>query len=84
MSDPPLGLGLGAPCIALARAQCCPAPGVSLALSCRYGLCGIHYIDAGYLGFKAYFVAPRKGTVWVRAGGERVQGPWVLGASCAP
>lgn len=32
-----------------------------------YGLCGIHYIDAGYLGFKAYFVAPRKGTVWVRA-----------------
>ncbi|XP_044865063.1 general transcription factor 3C polypeptide 2-like [Mauremys mutica] len=29
-----------------------------------YGLCGIHYIDAGYLGFKAYFVAPRKGTVW--------------------
>lgn len=33
----------------------------------RYGLCGIHYIDAGYLGFKAYFVAPRKGTVWVRA-----------------
>lgn len=33
---------------------------------CSYGLCGIHYIDAGYLGFKAYFVAPRKGTVWVR------------------
>ncbi|XP_063278237.1 general transcription factor 3C polypeptide 2 isoform X2 [Prinia subflava] len=32
-----------------------------------YGPCGIHYIDAGYLGFKAYFVAPRKGTVWVRA-----------------
>ncbi|XP_009325190.1 PREDICTED: general transcription factor 3C polypeptide 2 [Pygoscelis adeliae] len=31
-----------------------------------YGLCGIHYIDAGYLGFKAYFVAPRKGTVWGR------------------
>ncbi|EPY77403.1 general transcription factor 3C polypeptide 2 isoform 1 [Camelus ferus] len=30
----------------------------------RYGLCGIHYIDAGYLGFKAYFTAPRKGTVW--------------------
>lgn len=30
-----------------------------------YGLCGIHYIDAGYLGFKAYFTAPRKGTVWV-------------------
>lgn len=33
---------------------------------CSYGLCGIHYIDAGYLGYKAYFVAPRKGTVWVR------------------
>lgn len=33
--------------------------------SYSYGLCGIHYIDAGYLGFKAYFTAPRKGTVWV-------------------
>lgn len=37
----------------------------SISLSHSYGLCGIHYIDAGYLGFKAYFTAPRKGTVWV-------------------
>ncbi|KAG2468539.1 UCKL1 protein, partial [Polypterus senegalus] len=29
-----------------------------------YGLSGIHYVDAGYLGFKPYFVAPRRGTVW--------------------
>ncbi|KFW86780.1 General transcription factor 3C polypeptide 2, partial [Manacus vitellinus] len=35
-----------------------------------YGLCGIHYIDAGYLGFKAYFVAPRKGTVWSISGSD--------------
>ncbi|NWU73003.1 TF3C2 factor, partial [Pterocles burchelli] len=37
---------------------------------CWYGLCGIHYIDAGYLGFKAYFVAPRKGTVWSISGSD--------------
>ncbi|POI22313.1 hypothetical protein CIB84_013941, partial [Bambusicola thoracicus] len=35
-----------------------------------YGLCGIHYIDAGYLGYKAYFVAPRKGTVWSISGSD--------------
>ncbi|XP_006162215.1 general transcription factor 3C polypeptide 2 isoform X3 [Tupaia chinensis] len=35
-----------------------------------YGLCGIHYIDAGYLGFKAYFTAPRKGTVWTLSGSD--------------
>ncbi|XP_042552587.1 general transcription factor 3C polypeptide 2 isoform X1 [Dipodomys spectabilis] len=35
-----------------------------------YGLCGIHYIDAGYLGFKAYFTAPRKGTVWSLSGSD--------------
>ncbi|XP_023687313.2 general transcription factor 3C polypeptide 2 [Paramormyrops kingsleyae] len=29
-----------------------------------YGQHGIHYIDSGYLGFKPFFVAPRKGTVW--------------------
>lgn len=47
-------------------------------LCCSYGLCGIHYIDAGYLGFKAYFVAPRKGTVWVRGWCRVVlsRGPW--------
>nr|XP_008511223.1 PREDICTED: general transcription factor 3C polypeptide 2 isoform X2 [Equus przewalskii] len=35
-----------------------------------FGLCGIHYIDAGYLGFKAYFTAPRKGTVWSLSGSD--------------
>ncbi|KAM6221615.1 LOW QUALITY PROTEIN: general transcription factor 3C polypeptide 2 [Rhynchocyon petersi] len=35
-----------------------------------YGLCGIHYLDAGYLGFKAYFTAPRKGTVWSLSGSD--------------
>ncbi|XP_053107137.1 general transcription factor 3C polypeptide 2 [Hemicordylus capensis] len=35
-----------------------------------YGLCGIHYLDAGYLGFRAYFVAPRKGTVWSISGSD--------------
>ncbi|XP_010350625.1 general transcription factor 3C polypeptide 2 isoform X1 [Saimiri boliviensis] len=35
-----------------------------------YGLCGIHYIDAGYFGFKAYFTAPRKGTVWSLSGSD--------------
>ncbi|KAF6103585.1 general transcription factor IIIC subunit 2 [Phyllostomus discolor] len=35
-----------------------------------YGLCGIHYIDAGYLGYKAYFTAPRKGTVWSLSGSD--------------
>ncbi|KAJ6650976.1 hypothetical protein lerEdw1_001227 [Lerista edwardsae] len=35
-----------------------------------YGLCGIHYLDSGYLGFRAYFVAPRKGTVWSISGSD--------------
>nr|XP_008122480.1 PREDICTED: general transcription factor 3C polypeptide 2 [Anolis carolinensis] len=35
-----------------------------------YGLCGIHYLDAGFLGFRAYFVAPRKGTVWSISGSD--------------
>ncbi|XP_043931276.1 general transcription factor 3C polypeptide 2 [Protopterus annectens] len=30
----------------------------------RFGLSGIYYIDSGFLGFKPYFAAPRKGTVW--------------------
>ncbi|KAI1897559.1 hypothetical protein AGOR_G00084510 [Albula goreensis] len=29
-----------------------------------YGQHGIHYIEAGYSGFKPYFMAPRRGTVW--------------------
>ncbi|NXU54305.1 TF3C2 factor, partial [Turnix velox] len=50
-----------------------PYSGVTVAQDncyASYGLCGIHYIDAGYLGFKAYFVAPRKGTVWSISGSD--------------
>ncbi|KAK2515363.1 Gtf3c2 [Columba livia] len=46
--------------VTVAQDNCCAS----------YGLCGIHYIDAGYLGFKAYFVAPRKGTVWSISGSD--------------
>ncbi|KAJ8270663.1 hypothetical protein GJAV_G00117770 [Gymnothorax javanicus] len=35
--------------------QCCYA---------TYGQHGMHYVDAGYLGYKPYFVAPRKATIW--------------------
>ncbi|XP_028652619.1 general transcription factor 3C polypeptide 2 isoform X1 [Erpetoichthys calabaricus] len=35
-----------------------------------YGLSGIHYVEAGYLGFKPYFVAPRRGTVWSLSGSD--------------
>nr|XP_033792429.1 general transcription factor 3C polypeptide 2 isoform X2 [Geotrypetes seraphini] len=35
-----------------------------------YGVCGIHYLDAGYLGFKAFFIAPRKATVWSISGSD--------------
>ncbi|KAJ8355804.1 hypothetical protein SKAU_G00185980 [Synaphobranchus kaupii] len=35
--------------------QCCYA---------TYGQHGIHYIDAGYLGYKPYYMAPRRGTIW--------------------
>lgn len=54
----------------------------SIPFCCSYGLCGIHYIDAGYLGFKAYFVAPRKGTVWVR-GIRAVRGSGARRRPCA-
>ncbi|XP_064002552.1 general transcription factor 3C polypeptide 2 isoform X1 [Pogoniulus pusillus] len=50
-----------------------PYNGVTVAQDNCYasrGLCGIHYIDAGYLGFKAYFAAPRKGTVWSISGSD--------------
>ncbi|KAK2511970.1 Gtf3c2 [Columba guinea] len=46
--------------VTVAQDNCCAS----------YGLCGIHYIDAGYLGFKAYFVAPRTGTVWSISGSD--------------
>uniref|UniRef100_A0A670YSP7 General transcription factor 3C polypeptide 2 n=1 Tax=Pseudonaja textilis TaxID=8673 RepID=A0A670YSP7_PSETE len=36
----------------------------------RYGLGGIHYLDAGYRDFRAYFVLPRKGTVWSISGSD--------------
>ncbi|KAL4649192.1 general transcription factor 3C polypeptide 2 [Arapaima gigas] len=29
-----------------------------------YGQHGIHYLDSGYLGFKPFFMAPRKATIW--------------------
>ncbi|KAK6490034.1 general mRNAion factor 3C polypeptide 2-like isoform X1 [Huso huso] len=35
-----------------------------------FGLNGIHYIDAGYIGYKPYFVAPRRGTVWSISGSD--------------
>ncbi|KAM4693843.1 general transcription factor 3C polypeptide 2 [Discoglossus pictus] len=35
-----------------------------------HGLCGIHYVDSGYLGYKPYFVAARKGTVWSISGSD--------------
>uniref|UniRef100_A0A8D2IZ52 General transcription factor 3C polypeptide 2 n=1 Tax=Varanus komodoensis TaxID=61221 RepID=A0A8D2IZ52_VARKO len=50
-----------------------PYSGVTVAQDncyASYGLCGIHYLDAGYLGFRAYFVAPRKGTVWSISGSD--------------
>ncbi|XP_075057113.1 general transcription factor 3C polypeptide 2 isoform X2 [Mixophyes fleayi] len=36
----------------------------------RHGLCGIHYVDSGFLGYKPYFVTPRKGTVWSISGSD--------------
>ncbi|XP_036405769.1 general transcription factor 3C polypeptide 2 [Megalops cyprinoides] len=41
--------------------------GICVAQECSYtpyGQHGIHYIDAGYFGYKPYFMAPRKGTIW--------------------
>ncbi|XP_078069099.1 general transcription factor 3C polypeptide 2 isoform X2 [Mustelus asterias] len=35
-----------------------------------FGLSGIHYLDAGFLGFKPYFAAPRAGTVWSISGSD--------------
>ncbi|XP_063773334.1 general transcription factor 3C polypeptide 2 [Pseudophryne corroboree] len=35
-----------------------------------HGLCGIHYVDSGYLGHKPYFVTPRKATVWSVSGSD--------------
>ncbi|XP_069829380.1 general transcription factor 3C polypeptide 2 [Dendropsophus ebraccatus] len=35
-----------------------------------HGLCGIHYVDSGFLGYKPYFAAPRKGTVWSVSGSD--------------
>ncbi|XP_051881272.1 general transcription factor 3C polypeptide 2 isoform X2 [Pristis pectinata] len=35
-----------------------------------FGLSGIHYLDAGFLGFKPYFAAPRTGTVWSISGSD--------------
>ncbi|XP_053566963.1 general transcription factor 3C polypeptide 2 [Bombina bombina] len=35
-----------------------------------FGLCGIHYVDSGFLECKPYFMAPRKGTVWSISGSD--------------
>ncbi|KAM8953325.1 general transcription factor 3C polypeptide 2 [Pelodytes ibericus] len=35
-----------------------------------HGLCGIHYVDSGFLGYKPFFVTPRKGTVWSISGSD--------------
>ncbi|XP_026527395.1 general transcription factor 3C polypeptide 2 isoform X2 [Notechis scutatus] len=50
-----------------------PYSGITVAQdSCyaSYGLGGIHYLDAGYRDFRAYFVLPRKGTVWSISGSD--------------
>ncbi|XP_069461585.1 general transcription factor 3C polypeptide 2 isoform X2 [Ambystoma mexicanum] len=50
-----------------------PYSGVAVAQDncyASYGLCGIHYLDTGCLGYKAYYVAPRKGTVWSISGSD--------------
>lgn len=35
-----------------------------------FGLSGIHFLDAGFLGYKPYFAAPRTGTVWSISGSD--------------
>ncbi|XP_075703546.1 general transcription factor 3C polypeptide 2 [Rhinoderma darwinii] len=35
-----------------------------------HGLCGLHYVDSGFYGYKPYFAAPRKGTVWSVSGSD--------------
>ncbi|XP_053317295.1 general transcription factor 3C polypeptide 2 [Spea bombifrons] len=50
-----------------------PYSGVAVAQDNCYashGLCGIHYVDSGFLGYKPYFVTPRKGTVWSISGSD--------------
>ncbi|KAM6463023.1 general transcription factor 3C polypeptide 2 isoform 2-T2 [Liasis olivaceus] len=50
-----------------------PYSGITVAQdSCyaSYGLGGIHYLDAGYRDFRAYFVVPRKCTVWSISGSD--------------
>uniref|UniRef100_A0A6I8T0S2 General transcription factor 3C polypeptide 2 n=1 Tax=Xenopus tropicalis TaxID=8364 RepID=A0A6I8T0S2_XENTR len=50
-----------------------PYSGVAVAQDNCYashGLCGIHYVDSGFLGYKPYFVTPRKGTVWSVSGSD--------------
>ncbi|XP_073413886.1 general transcription factor 3C polypeptide 2 isoform X2 [Dendrobates tinctorius] len=40
-------------------------------------LCGIHYVDSGFLGYKPYFAMPRKGTVWSVSGSD-----WLSSVTC--
>nr|DBA25434.1 TPA: hypothetical protein GDO54_009818 [Pyxicephalus adspersus] len=35
-----------------------------------FGLCGLHYVDSGFMGYKPYFAAPRRGTVWSVSGSD--------------
>ncbi|CAH2245311.1 general transcription factor 3C polypeptide 2 [Pelobates cultripes] len=35
-----------------------------------HGLCGIHFVDSGFQGYKPYFLTPRKGTVWSISGSD--------------
>ncbi|KAM5126303.1 general transcription factor 3C polypeptide 2 [Mantella aurantiaca] len=35
-----------------------------------YGLGGLHYVDSGFMGYKPYFAAPRRGTVWSVSGSD--------------
>ncbi|XP_077148084.1 general transcription factor 3C polypeptide 2 isoform X2 [Ranitomeya variabilis] len=50
-----------------------PYCGVAVAQDNCYAshcLCGIHYVDSGFLGYKPYFAMPRKGTVWSVSGSD--------------
>ncbi|XP_068120886.1 general transcription factor 3C polypeptide 2-like [Hyperolius riggenbachi] len=35
-----------------------------------HGQCGVHYVDSGFMGYKSFFAAPRRGTVWSVSGSD--------------
>uniref|UniRef100_A0A8C5M598 General transcription factor 3C polypeptide 2 n=1 Tax=Leptobrachium leishanense TaxID=445787 RepID=A0A8C5M598_9ANUR len=50
-----------------------PYCGVAMAQDTCYasnGMCGIHYVDSGFLGYKPYLVTPRRRTVWSLSGSD--------------